>query len=208
MTGADRDQPNGFFDSAYGSVAPWDIGQPQPALVALFNGIEPLGPVLEVGSGTGDLALFLAERGLSVIGVDSSEAAVAQAQARAAEAEPVVAQRVEFRVGDGLRPTTIPEKVGSVVDSGFFHLFGADDRKEFARELATKLPTGGRYYLLGFAFHSPMPNAPREVRADELGRLFSPERGWQILVMRPAQFVTVRGNVPAIAACIERVRDG
>jgi hypothetical protein len=34
--------PNGFFDSAYGSVAPRDIGQPQPALVALFNEIEPL----------------------------------------------------------------------------------------------------------------------------------------------------------------------
>jgi SAM-dependent methyltransferase len=102
MTAPDRDQPSGFFDSAYGSVAPWDIGQPQPALVALFDEIEPLGPVLEVGSGTGDLALFLAKRGLSVIGVDSSEAAVAQAQAKAAEAEPAVAQRTEFRVGDAL----------------------------------------------------------------------------------------------------------
>ena len=205
MTIDDRNQPNGFFDSAYGSAAPWDVGQPQPALLALFNEIEPVGPVLEVGSGTGDLALFLAERGLSVIGVDSSEVAIAQAQAKAVKAEPAVAQRIEFRLGNAMQPTAIPEKVASVVDSGFFHLLDADGRKEFVRELAAKLPTEGRYYLLGFAFRSPMPNAPREVTADELGQLFSREQGWQILAMRPAQFMSVRGNVPAIAACIERL---
>ena len=101
----------------------------------------------------------------------------------------------------------IPEAVKSVVDSGFFHWFGPDDRRESARELADKLPSGGRYCVLGFAFQSPMPNAPRQVSADEPKSLFSPEQGWRILVLRHAQFITVRGNVPAIAGCVERVCD-
>jgi hypothetical protein len=36
------------------------------------------------------------------------------------------------------------EAVGAVVDSGFLHIFGPDERAQFADELATILPTGGR----------------------------------------------------------------
>jgi SAM-dependent methyltransferase len=205
MTASDLGRSSGFFDSAYGETAPWDIGQAQPALIALIDEFAPSAPVLDVGCGTGDLSLFLAERGLSVIGIDRSEIAVAEAKARALKAAPKVGQLAEFRVGDALRPTLIPDEVTSIVDSGFFHLFGPLERQGFVQELAAKLSPGGRYYLLGFAFKSPMPNAPREVSAEELRSLFPPEQGWRMLALRPAQFVTVRGNVPAIAACIERV---
>jgi SAM-dependent methyltransferase len=194
-----------FFDSAYGNSAPWDIGRPQPALTALLDELEPLSPIIDAGSGTGVLTLWLAEKGYRVIGVDNSQTAVAQAQARLAQTDPSINQLAEFRVGDALHLTQIPEAVKSVVDSGFFHLFDPDDRREFAKELAQKLPSRGRYYILGFAFQSPMPNAPRQVTAEELKQLFSPELGWRILVLRQAQFVTVRGNVPAMAACFERV---
>jgi len=45
------------------------------------------------------------------------------------------------------------------------------------------------YYLLGFAFDSPIPNAPRQVREAELRALFTPEHGWRVLALRPARLL-------------------
>jgi hypothetical protein len=89
-------------------------------------------------------------------------------------------------------------------------VFGRSEREQFARELATTLADGGRYYLLGFAFDSPVPNSPRQVRDSELKELFAPERGWRILALRPAKFIVHMApqGVPAIAGCIERVTPG
>jgi 2-polyprenyl-3-methyl-5-hydroxy-6-metoxy-1,4-benzoquinol methylase len=97
MSNSDPGQSGEFFDAAYRERLPWDVGEPQPALVVLLDEYPPTGPVLDVGCGTGDLALFLTERGLSVLGVDLAEAAIAQARAKAAERSPGAGQLVEFR---------------------------------------------------------------------------------------------------------------
>lgn len=201
-------ESNDFFYPAYGQTPPWDIGAPQPELLALLDEFPATGPVLEVGCGTGALALALAELGFNVLGVDLAENAINQARARAAAAPPEVARLVAFNVGDALHPSQFHGPFGAVVDSGFFHLFEAGERKHFVAELAATLKEGGRYYLLGFAINSPLPNAPRQVLESELRELFPSEQGWRILVLRPAEFLirSARSNqVPAIAACIERV---
>ena len=202
----DRDQQDGFFSATYGERPPWDIGEPQPAMLSLLDAYPPTGPVLDVGCGTGDLTLAIARRGLPVLGLDLAPAAIEQARARVATIAPEAVPLVEFRVGDALRPSLLQRQFGAVVDSGFFHLFEPVERDGFARELAAVLADGGRYYLLGFAFASPMPNAPRQVREDELRTLFSPERGWRTLALHSAEFRTrsARGAVPAVAACFER----
>jgi cyclopropane fatty-acyl-phospholipid synthase-like methyltransferase len=196
-----------FFDSAYRTTAPWDTGAPQPALIALLDEFPPAGPALDVGCGTGTLSWAIARRGLRVLGVDLAEAAIEQARAKAAAAELNVAARVTFQVADALHPSQLPGPFGAVVDTGFFHLFGPAERQTFAHELAATLAPGGRYYLLGFAIQSPFPNAPRQVREDELRTLFAAEQVWHILALRPAHFQTRSplGEVPAIAACVQRV---
>lgn len=70
------------FDAAYIGTPPWEIGRPQPAMLQLFDGGEVTGNVLDVGCGTGELALLAASRGLSATGVDSSPRAIAIARRR------------------------------------------------------------------------------------------------------------------------------
>jgi SAM-dependent methyltransferase len=151
-----------FFDSAYRETPPWDVGVPQPAMLALLDEFPPAGPALDVGCGTGELALALARRGLSVLGVDLAAAAIEKARAKAEAAG--LAGRASFVVGDALHPARLPGPFGSVVDTGFFHLFGPAEREAFAQELTGALAAGGRFYLLGFAMPSPYPNAPRRAR--------------------------------------------
>ncbi len=197
------------FNSAYGSTTPpWDIGQPQPALLALLDEFPASGPALDVGCGTGQHVFALAQRGLPVLGVDQAETAIARAKAQADSLPDEVKHLIEFQVGDALHPTALQKQFMTVVDSGFLHLFGPEERDQFVQELAGTIPNGGRYYLLGFGFDSPMPNAPRKVTESEIRERFAPERGWRILALRQAQFQLHRapGAVPAIAACVERIR--
>jgi hypothetical protein len=92
---------------------------------------------------------------------------------------------------------------------GFFHLFAPAERETFAAALAACLAPGGRYYVLGFAIAPLSPNAPRQVREDELRVLFSEARGWRTLVLRKVDFKTrsTRGDIPAVAGCFERMRE-
>ena len=51
------------FDDAYDGTPPWDIGRPQREVVRLAEAGEITGDVLDVGCGTGENSLWLAEQG-------------------------------------------------------------------------------------------------------------------------------------------------
>ena len=197
-----------FFETVYLDTPPWDIGDAQPALLELLDEHPPAAPVLDVGCGSGDLAIALARRGLQVLGIDVVDAAIAQARARADALPPDIARLLDFRVADALRPSLLGQRFGAVVDSGFFHLWEQDARDAFAAELASTLVPGGRYYLLAFAVEFDVPNTPLRVSEDELRARFTAANGWRILSIRPAQFLSRIAPVPAVAACIERLAEG
>jgi ubiquinone/menaquinone biosynthesis C-methylase UbiE len=196
--------PRAFFETVYAGEAPWDVGGAQPAMAALLAEHPPASPVLDVGCGSGDLALAMARAGHDVVGVDFAAAAIAAARAKAAALPPAGSGRAEFVIGDALRPSSLDRRFGAVVDSGFYHLFDADETTSFVAELARVLPAGGRYYLLAFAVEFPVPNVPRAVSEAELRDRFRAERGWRILALRAAEFQSRVAPVPAIAACVER----
>lgn len=195
-----------FFDAVYAGQAPWDIGAPQPDLMRLIEEFPPRGRILELGCGTGDLAIGLARTGRSVLGIDFAEAAIEVARSRNRALPPAQRALVEFRVADGLHLSAFEGEIESVADSGFFHLFDAATRLDLAGELARTLPRGGRYYMLGFAVSLPAPDVPYEVTKEEAAVLFSREAGWVMRASRSARFRT-RGfdEIPAIALCAERV---
>ena len=198
--------PLTFFHSVYHETPPWDIGGPQPAMSTLLAKYPPNDPILDVGCGSGDLAIHLAQLGHQVIGVDFVEAAIAQGQEKVAALPAEVARLLDFQVADALRPSLLQRQFGSVVDSGFFHLFEPEQCDHFIDELALTLLPGGRYYLHAFAIEFPVPNVPRQVNADELQARFTSDRGWHIREVQSAEFLSrVAPPVPATAACIERL---
>jgi SAM-dependent methyltransferase len=197
-----------FFENVYREMPPWEVRAAQPDLSALLDELPPVGPALDVGCGTGDLAMALAGRGLRVLGIDIVQAAIEQARQKAGALPEDVAGRLEFRVADALRPSLLGTRFGTVVDSGFFHLFDQETRDRLADEVAASLLPGGRYYLLEFATEFPLPNTPLQVTEDELRARFTEEKGWRILAIRPAQFHSRIAPVPAITACMERVGGG
>jgi len=196
--------PHKFFASVYDAAAPWDIGVPQPALTQLIAEFPLTEPVLDVGSGQGDLSIWIARQGLKVLGVEFVPAAVELARERAASLPAELAGNVEFRIADALRPSALGLQFGSIVDSGFYHLFEPQQCERFAAELSAALRPGGRYYLLAFAVDLPSPDVPRGITDAELQRHFAARDRWKTLALRSAEFVSRVGSIPAICACFER----
>jgi ubiquinone/menaquinone biosynthesis C-methylase UbiE len=196
-----------FFRSVYDGGAPWDIGAPQPDMLALLQSFPPRAPVLDLGCGSGDVALHVASMGHRTIGVDFVAKAITQAEGKRASVPAYVAERLTFHVADALRPSALGATFGAVLDSGFLHLFGASETLALVEEVARVLEPGGRYYLHEFAVEFPVPNTPRAVSEEELRSIFSAARGWRLLEIRAGRFFnTVADPVPAIVACVERAR--
>jgi ubiquinone/menaquinone biosynthesis C-methylase UbiE len=198
------DDPRAFFDFVYQDTPPWDIGAAQPAMSALLTEYPPQDPILDVGCGSGDLAIHLAQLGHQVTGIDFVESAIAQAQEKMKSLPAPVARLLDFRVADALKPSLLQQPFGAVVDSGFFHLFSPDECDRYMDELALTLIPGGRYYLHAFDIEFSMPNLPRKVSIDEVRTRFTIGKGWNILELRSSEFHSrVAPPVPATIACIE-----
>ncbi|HEY0674169.1 MAG TPA: class I SAM-dependent methyltransferase [Longimicrobiales bacterium] len=199
------DDPKKFFDSTYLNAAPWDIGRPQPAMVELLGEFPPESPVLDVGCGSGDLAIHLAQRGLDVVGIDFVAEAIRQAQTKAEALARPRASSIEFRVADAMRPSLLGRRFGAVVDSGFFHVLTPKQCDDYVAELARTLRPGGRYYLHEFAIEFDLPHTPRRITEEELRQRFTRAAGWHILQVRTGEFLSRVAPVPAILACVERL---
>ncbi len=92
---AERGLSAAFYDTVAGADA--DINDD----LTTYAGLAPSGgAILELGSGTGRLALALAARGFLVAGVEIAPAMLAQANTKRAELDPSLARRVEFKRGD------------------------------------------------------------------------------------------------------------
>ena len=135
------------FDDAYKThTAPWVIGEPQPAIVALEQTGRIRGRVLDAGCGLGEHTILLTALDYDVLGIDFAPSAVAQARANA-EAKGVDAR---FEVADatdlGGEPT-----YDTVVDSALFHLFGDADRERYVRSLHAVLRSGGLVHVLALS---------------------------------------------------------
>lgn len=110
------EQPD--YDAIYGAEPPpWEIGGPQPALARVLDAGVRGRTVLDLGCGTGDLAIALARCGHEVTAVDISAVAIDRARAKAAGQ----GLTVHFEVGDATRLSLAAAPFDTVFDSGLLH---------------------------------------------------------------------------------------
>lgn len=162
--------------------APWDVGHPQPAFVALADAGDIQSPVLDSGCGTGEHALLFASRGLTAVGIDISRTAIAAAIAKAAERE----LDCEFVVGDVLALDKLGQRFRTIADSGVFHVFDDVVRPRYVASLASAIEDGGVVHLLCFSERTPGTDGPRRVTQAELRAAFSD--GWDVERISEARF--------------------
>ncbi len=168
------------FDEAYTSrTAPWVIGEPQPAIVALERGGWIRGRVLDPGCGTGEHTIHLTRLGYDVRGIDSSKHAIDQARATAAERN--VAAR--FEVADALQLGQ-DQIYDAVVDSALFHIFDVGDRGRYVRSLRRACRPGALVHVLALSDIGPGfgPQVSDTVIREAFGQ------GWALEDLRSSQY--------------------
>ncbi|MFO7967808.1 MAG: class I SAM-dependent methyltransferase [Archaeoglobaceae archaeon] len=154
---------------------PWDSDEPSTHLVEVIESGEVTpgtGKALDICCGKGTEAVYLAEEGFTVSGIDVSAEAIKMAKEKAES----VNVDVDFRVGDVLHMPFKNDSFEFVNDKGCFHVFGPEDRKGFAVEVSRVMKGGGRYMMRCFCDKQPGDYGPyrisREIIIDTFSSLF------------------------------------
>ncbi len=151
---------------------PWDTGVTPPEVKAIFDAVPapPTGRALDLGCGTGTNALYLAERGWGVVGVDFSSIAVEAAEGKLQTAG---VSGVTFVRADVTRLTEagVEGPFDFVLDIGCFHGVPLGRRGAYVREVSRLSCPGATLLIFAFGAAVHLPGRPR-TREREMRRRF------------------------------------
>ena len=147
---------------------PWDVGRPDFNLIQVVT-TRPVQPckALDIGCGTGDNSIWLAQKNFEVIGIDTSEIAIKKAIEKATNAK----VKCTFKLVDFFTSPVAEAPFGFVFDRGCFHSLSFDEeRKRFAEKVAAHLEKDGLWLsILGNADEKRLAPADSP-RYSECGR--------------------------------------
>jgi len=138
--------------SSYDAIAelydPWSASVVEDVAFYLEEARRSGGPVVELGVGTGRIAVPIAADGISVIGVDSSRRMLDVCARRAA----LAGVQLDLRVGD-LRQPPVSERVPLVICPfrSLLHMHTDEDRLSVLAAAYDLLVPGGRFVFDVFA---------------------------------------------------------
>jgi ubiquinone/menaquinone biosynthesis C-methylase UbiE len=145
---------------------PWD-GHPIATNLQDLVDELPAGKALDLGCGTGDSSIYLAQHGWTTTGVDYVTQALDKARAKAAN------MTVDFVKADVTRLSQ--EGVGDnfqlIVDNGCLHNMSDGDRDAYVREVTAVAAPGARLLIVAF-----LPGGRfgvRGARPEEMERRFT-----------------------------------
>lgn len=173
-----------YWETKYGTRDGVWSGRVNAALAEVAAGLES-GTALDLGSGEGGDALWLAERGWTVTGVDVSPTALARAEVAADRAG--LTERVTWVAAD-LDTWTSDERF-DLVTASFLHSPVALDRERILRAAAERVAQGGHLLVVAHAEPPPWTHDHEDDRRrtmefpqpeDDLASLALPEDGWQV----------------------------
>ena len=193
--------PHPSWNESYASgQLPWDTGQPEPLLVEFVtSGAVTPGATLEIGAGTGTNAIWMAERGFDVLGIDVAPLAVERAHAKMEGR----ALRCRFAAWDFLAAPPPDGPFQFVFDRGCFHVFDEPvERQRFAAQVAAALAPGGLWLSLIGSTEGPSCDVgPPRRSAREVTLAIEP--ALEIVELRSAEF---RGHDAKAWFCLSRQR--
>jgi SAM-dependent methyltransferase len=193
--------PHPSWNESYasGESLPWDTGTPDPLLVeAIESRVIAPGPTLEIGCGTGTNAIFLAQHGFDVLGIDISAVAVDKARVKARG-------RCRFEALDFLAATPAGGPFQFVFDRGCFHVFDDEgERARFAENVAAVLVGHGLWLsLIGSTEGGPRDEGPPRRSARDVMNAIEP---WlEIVQLRSTEFTACEEQVKSWL-CLSRKR--
>ncbi|GAA3818609.1 class I SAM-dependent methyltransferase [Sphaerisporangium flaviroseum] len=199
-----------FWEERYRSNAAVWSGRPNPQLVAEASDLAA-GAALDVGSGEGADALWLASQGWQVTAVDFSTTALRRGAEHAGSLGADVAGRIHWVHAD-LTTWAPPERHFDLVSAQFMHLAEAPRQALFAR-LATAVAPGGTLLIVG---HHPSDRHTTMSRPSMSDMLFTAEQvgdsldpaQWDVLVAdtRPRAVNDPEGREITIHDAVLRAR--
>jgi len=143
-------EPTAFWDGFYADRTkriPFFVDKPDENLVRYVEQLEiPVNRVLELGSGPGRNALYLAEHGSQVDAVDLAKTSVDWANDRARERQ----LDVSFRQANLFDLSFEQGAYDFVYDSGCFHHIAPHRRNDYIRVVSDALRPGGCFALTCF----------------------------------------------------------
>jgi SAM-dependent methyltransferase len=180
--------------------APWDIGKPDFNLITT----TPIAPckALEIGCGTCDNAIWLAQQNFDVIGIDISEIAIEKARDKAATAN----ASCIFAVLNILKDHIDGAPFGFVFDRGCFHTMdSAEQRQSFAIQVQSHMEENGLWLsLIGNADEQRLGEGPPKLTARDIVSAVEPY--FEILSLVSSNFEAHLPAPPGAWVCLMRKR--
>ena len=161
---------------------PWDRILPAELGQMISGpGALPPGRALDLGSGMGTKAVYMATKGWQVTAVEAVPRAIEEARRRAGKA----GVRIDFRRGDVTRLEELRLEPGYtlVFDFGCYHGLNGQQRDAYARGVNALAAGGAR--LLMMAFTKAVPPVTKGVTEADLAARFGPR--WKLEWSHPVE---------------------
>jgi SAM-dependent methyltransferase len=173
-----------FFEFAYRfGATPWDHTTPPPELVEIIDGERKISPgrALDLGCGTGNSSIYMAERGWTVTAIDFAGPAIERARRKAGARHLVI----DLRRGDVTRlaDAGVDGPFDLVYDLGCFHGLPAEARELYAGEVARVSGPGSTYLLYAFSTAPFGRRGPTGVPRQTVEEILAP--AFELIEARP-----------------------
>lgn len=192
-----------YKESYKSGATPWDVGR------ADFNLIEVVAKkpiqsckVLDIGCGTGDNSIWLAQSRFQVTGTDTSDLALEKAREKASKAN----VQCHFMLVDFLKNKIEGAPFGFIFDRGCFHSFSSEsDRRRFAQNIATHLEEAGLWLTIaGNADERRQVPGPPQRTAGDI--VLAVEPYFEVLSLTASHFESNSQNPPRAWRCLMKKR--
>ncbi|WP_420642976.1 class I SAM-dependent methyltransferase [Candidatus Leptofilum sp.] len=162
-----------FTERYTSGEVPWDDVLPPPEVQELVSTLPP-GRALDLGCGYGRTAIYLAQHGWQVEGIDFVPQAIEEANRRAAAQG--VAGQIQFHVASVADLGFLNGRYDLAIDIGCMHSLSLELQTAYRDELLRLLQPAAAYLLFARLQHpdEEPSDGHRGIDESELKRLFTP----------------------------------